>query len=104
MRTADDSKTIDMFPPEVRAPRRQVNMTERQEAREAARLLRVQKLRESQEKKRWVVVEQAGTVDEYVWDHCPFSTHAEALRGGSGCGIHFDVMFRLPDGTLTTEF
>ena len=67
-------------------------------------MLRVQKLREKQATKHWLVVEQAGTVDEYVWDHVPCSTHAEAVRMGSGCGVPFDVMFRLPDGTLTTEF
>ena len=96
----NDTATLDMVPPEVRAPRKPITSADR----EAARVLRAQKLAEKHEAKRWVVVESPGTVDEYVWDHCRCGTYHEALRMGSDCGVRFDVMFRLPDGSLTTEF
>lgn len=53
----------------------------------------------------WVVVTNAGTDDEAVWANC--ETLAGAIKqcdeaGGRDNG--FDVMKRLDDGTLTTEF
>lgn len=100
MRTADDTKTTDMFPPEVRALRQPMTHTDR----DVARISREEREAAKHEARRWVVVQNPGTVDEDVWDHHRFGTRHEALRSGSGCGVKFDVMFRLPDGSLTTEF
>lgn len=79
-------------------------MNQVQADREAARILRSQKLAAQHEARRWVIVHNPGTVEEEVLDHCRFDTFHEAMRAGSNDGVRFDVMFRLPDGSLTTEF
>lgn len=99
MRTADDSKTIDMFPPEARVVRHVTR-----EDRDEQRKLREERETTKHEARRWVVVQNPGTEDEDVWDHARFGTFHEALRSASACHVKFDVMFRLPDGSLTTEF
>lgn len=54
---------------------------------------------------KWVVVEAAGTDDESIWsDHAKFTEAAEELVKAGGAAAGFDLMKRLPDGTLTTEF
>lgn len=53
----------------------------------------------------WVVVEGAGTDNEDIWsDHYSFKAALKELEGAGGTDNGFDIMKRLADGTLTTEF
>ena len=99
MRQLIDTKTIDLFPPEVRVSRpvTREEMSEKRAAREAREAAKY-------EARRWVVVTNPGAEDEDTWDHIRFSTQHEAIRAASNCGVRFDVMFRDADGNLTTEF
>lgn len=98
MRQPNDTKTMELFAPEVctRAPKARPD-------REAARRLRMEQEAARNEAKRWVVVFNPGTVDEEVWPR-RFSFYSEALRFGGAGGERFDVMYRTDDGSLTTEF
>lgn len=102
MRQSTDTKTAEMFPPEVRvyAP---VPKGEYFARRQAEKEAREAKAAAKWEARRWVIVVNPGTEDEDR-DGPRFSTHAEALRSGSTWGVKFDVMFRDVDGNLTTEF
>ncbi|MCW5323638.1 hypothetical protein D5039_21560 [Verminephrobacter aporrectodeae subsp. tuberculatae] len=52
-----------------------------------------------------VVVENAGTDTEGVWsDHRTFMAALKEMENCGGADSGFDVMKRLPDDTLTTEF
>lgn len=54
---------------------------------------------------QWVIVENAGTDAEDVWnDHYTFKAALKELEGCGGTDNGFDLMKRLPDGALTTEF
>jgi hypothetical protein len=54
---------------------------------------------------QWVIVENAGTDAEDVWsDHAAFDEAMREMRSCGGADFGFDLMKRLPDGTLTTEF
>jgi hypothetical protein len=53
----------------------------------------------------WVIVENAGACLEGVWGE--YETFKAALEDMKNCGGRdegFDLMKRLPDGSLTTEF
>ena len=53
----------------------------------------------------WVVVENAGEDNEDIW--ADFNTYAAAIRELKECGGRengFDIMKRLANGMLTTEF
>lgn len=52
--------------------------------------------------KRWVVVSGAGTDDEIIVSY--HDSYWSANAACMGAYSHCDVMKRLPDGTLTTEF
>lgn len=53
----------------------------------------------------WVVVEKAGEDDEDIYsDHYSFKAAKDALRDTGGRENGFDIMKRLLDGKLTTEF
>lgn len=55
--------------------------------------------------KPWVVVENVGTDEQYIW--AEFEMYVSAVkecRNSGGRDNGFDVMKRLDDGTLTTEF
>jgi hypothetical protein len=55
--------------------------------------------------KPWVVVVDPGTDDETVWGEFEFRNQAEVALGQlRNSGHHTDLMKRMPDGTLTTEF
>jgi len=50
----------------------------------------------------WVIVTNPGTDDEGIFsDH---ATYAEARKNAKECDEEWDIMRRLDDGTLTTEF
>lgn len=98
MRQLADTKTVDMFPPEVRALA-PVTRPDRDEARS----LREEREAAKYEARRWVIVFNPGTEEEDIWP-ARFSTYHEALRWASIGGERFDVMFRAADGSLTTEF
>jgi predicted RNA polymerase sigma factor len=50
----------------------------------------------------WVIVTNAGTDDESIFsDH---ATYKEARQNANECGEEWDIMRRLDDGSLTTEF
>jgi len=52
-----------------------------------------------------VIVENAGTDAEDVWnDFHNYKAAVKELKICGGAGNGFDLMKRLPDGTLTTEF
>jgi len=54
---------------------------------------------------QWVIVENPGTDAEDVWsDHYTFEAALRELERCGGTDNGFDLMKRLPDGTLTTEF
>lgn len=54
---------------------------------------------------QWVIVENAGTDAEDVWsDHHTFKAALKELESCGGADNGFDLMKRLPEGTLTTEF
>lgn len=54
---------------------------------------------------QWVIVENAGTDAEDVWsDHHSFRAALKELDQCGGTQAGFDLVKRLPDGTLTTEF
>jgi hypothetical protein len=54
---------------------------------------------------QWVIVENAGTDAEDVWnDFHNYKAAVKELKICGGAGNGFDLMKRLPDGTLTTEF
>lgn len=100
MRDKADGKTVDMFPPKVRAvpAHHFVTPDEKSERR---------KLREEQEaarraKRRWVIVFHPGTDDQEEGPR--FAEYTEAVRLAPGCGVPYDIMLRREDGTLTTEF
>ena len=51
------------------------------------------------------IAEPAGTDAEDVWsDHHTFKAALKELESCGGTDNGFDLMKRLPDGTLTTEF
>lgn len=53
----------------------------------------------------WVVVSHPGTDSEEIWDsHPTFAAATVAMNALKRAGEPADVMKRLPDGTLTTEF
>lgn len=53
----------------------------------------------------WVIVENAGTDNEGIWsDHYTQSAAIRELKDAGGRENGFDLMKRLADGTLTTEF
>ena len=53
----------------------------------------------------WVIVENAGPDTEDVWsNHHTFKASLKELERCRGTDNGFDLMKRLPDGTLTTEF
>jgi hypothetical protein len=61
--------------------------------------------REVHNPKPWVVVENAGYENEDIWsDHCTFKAALKELESAGGTENGFDIMKRLDDGTLTTEF
>jgi len=52
---------------------------------------------------QWVIVENAGTNDESIWDD--YYQYDDALIEFNNMDSEgFDIMKRLPDGTLTTEY
>jgi len=54
---------------------------------------------------QWVIVTDAGTDSEDIWnDHYTFKAAVKELTNCGGAENGFDLMKRLPDGTLTTEF
>lgn len=54
---------------------------------------------------KWVIVENAGTDAEDIWsDHHTFNSALKELMICGGTDNGFDLMKRLPDGSLTTEF
>lgn len=54
---------------------------------------------------QWVIVENAGTDAEDIWsDHYTFKAAMNELMNCGGAENGFDVMKRLPDDSLTTEF
>ncbi len=54
---------------------------------------------------QWVIVENAGTDAEDVWsDHHSFREALKELERCGGKSAGFDLVKRLPDGSLTTEF
>lgn len=53
----------------------------------------------------WVVVENAGEDEEGIWsDHYTFRAAVKELKNAGGKENGFDIMKRLPNGQLTTEF
>ena len=102
MRVANDTKTMDLFPPQVRV-HVPVTRGEYFARREAEKEAREAKAAAKWEARRWVIVTNPGTDDEDR-EGPRFSTHAEALRSAQTWGVRFDVMFRDADGNLTTEF
>jgi hypothetical protein len=97
MRAPNDSKTMDMFPPEVK-----VRAVTTSASKLEAKRIREEREAARREARRWVVVFHPGTEGQEIGPR--FSTYAEALRVGSIGGERFDVMFRDADGNLTTEF
>lgn len=104
MRALNDTKTMDLFPPQARMQMPPLTRHEMSAERQAADERRKARDAAKWEARRWVVVTNPGTEDEDTNDHLRFSTHAEALRSASNWGVRFDVMFRDADGNLTTDF
>jgi len=54
---------------------------------------------------KWVVVGNAGMDNEYIHSsHRSFKSALEELKISGGREEGFDIMRRLPDGTLTAEY
>ncbi|CAJ0902698.1 hypothetical protein R20233_04818 [Ralstonia sp. LMG 32965] len=54
---------------------------------------------------QWVIVENAGADSEDIWsDHYTFQVAVNELKNCGGTENGFDLMKRLPGGSLTTEF
>lgn len=52
----------------------------------------------------FAIVENAGTDDEKIIVICPNQSAAMHYMETDGKNQHLDVMKRMPDGTLTTEY
>ena len=54
---------------------------------------------------QWVIVANAGTDIEDIWsDHHAYKAALQELKLCGGSDSSFDLMKRLPNGALTTEF
>lgn len=72
---------------------------------QTARVARTETTMQATDYPRWVIVENAGTDAEGIWgDHHTVKAALKELESCGGTDNGFDLMKRLPDGTLTTEF